>query len=157
VIERQPALAEGAFVPDIPFTTADGKQTTLFAVRQPIAIVGFVEASLESCCHVDPTLAGLSEQFHTLPVTVVQVVMAQGTDRLDPDERKTPDLRRSDPVVLYDQNRIAWTGYGRPKPGTLVLIDKCGTVVEVSDMQNRRTLARTATKLAAAEVDDHLD
>ena len=157
VVKRQPALSKGSFVPDIPFTTADGKQTTLFAVRQSITIVGFVKVSAEGCCQVDSELARLSAEFRRLPVTIVQVVMPQDADRPDPSHREMPDLKRADPVLLYDQDRVAWNGYGKPKPGTLVLINKYGTIIEVSDIQNRRTLTQKATILAMDEMDDHMD
>jgi hypothetical protein len=157
VVERQPALTKGTIVPDIPFTTADGKQVTLFTVRQPIAIMGFVRAPVGTCCQVDPELADLSVKFRRLPVSVVQVIVPQGTNRPDLNGISMPDLKRLDPIVLYDQDRVVWNGYGKPKTGTLVLINKDDAIIEVADMQNPKTLTRKATMLALDQMNAHAD
>jgi hypothetical protein len=70
---------------------------------------------------------------------------------------RMPDVKRPDPVVLYDQDQVVWNGYGRPEPGTLVLISKYGAIIEVSNMKNRGPLIQKATILAMDEMDDPMD
>jgi len=157
VVERHPALAVGSFAYDIPFTTSDGKRTTLNRIRQPVTIVAFVDTPGDACCAVKSEVADLSAEFKRLPVTVVQVSGPTSTCAHSSGPRRVCHLKRSDPVVLCDRDRIAWDGFGRPRPETLILVDHRGIIAEVSDIAGLRAFSRKAEGLALEEMNRHLN
>lgn len=157
VVEEPPALAVGSLAYDIPFTASDGKRTTLHAVREPVTILVFVDAPGDACCEVRPEVADLAVEFRRLPVTVVQVSMPADTCAHKLGQRQMCHLKRSDPLVLCDPNRVAWEGFGRPSSGTLVLIDSWGVIAGISDMGGLRAISWKAEQLAREEMNRHLD
>jgi hypothetical protein len=153
VIERQPPLSVGTFAPNIPFVSSNGKRTTLNRVRQPVAILAFVEMPGDSCCRVEPKLADLSAQFSGWPVMVVQISLPTGPCLHTGTRGRAGDLRKSDPVVLCDRDRVAWLIYGQPSSGTVIVTDQRSMIVLVSDMSHLRTVDRKAAALALEEID----
>jgi hypothetical protein len=157
VIEEQPALSVGSFAYDIPFTASDGKRTTLHAIRHPVTILAFVDTAGDACCVVRPEVADLAVEFTRLPLTVVQVSMPRGVCAHSSGQKQKCHLKKSDPVVLCDPNRVAWEGFGRPSSGTLVLLDGRGAIAGISDMGGLRAIARKAERLCLEEMNRHLD
>lgn len=157
VVEEQPVLTIGSFAYDIPFTASDGKRTTLNAVRQPVTILAFVDTPGDMSCAITPEVADLAAEFMRLPVTVVQVSIPISPCPHSPGQRQMCHLKKSNPAVLCDPDRIAWEGFGRPSSGTLVLIDKWGVIAAVSDLRTPRAISRKAERLALEEMNRHLD
>jgi hypothetical protein len=157
VVEEQPALSAGSSAYDIPFTASDGKRITLHAIRQPVTILAFVDTAGDACCVVRPEAADLAVEFMRLPVTVVHVSRQTGVCAHSSGQRQMGPLKKSDPVVLCDPNRVAWEGFGRPSSGTLVLIDRRGIIAGISDMGGLTAFSRKAERLALEEMNRHLD
>jgi hypothetical protein len=152
IVQNPPSLAEGSLVPDIPFTTSDGKYTSLWEIRQPITIVAFVETTIETWSQVNSEVANLHDKFSRYPVTIVQVSLIDGASGTHSSREIQSDVKTSGPVVLCDGDRIAWNLYGKPAPGTAVLLDDRRIVVEVSNIRNIRSLTETASILAWQEM-----
>lgn len=157
VVEEQPGLAVGSCAHDIPFTASNGKPTTLHAIRQPVAILAFVDMPGEACCAMKSEVADLCVRFSRLPVTVVQVCMPTDPCAHSSGEREMCQPRKSGPVVLCDRDAIARVCFGRPSSGTLILIDKYGIIAAVSDMSDLSTFLWKAERLALEEANRHLD
>lgn len=115
---------------DVPFTSVDGRQTTLDQVREPVMILAFTEASGSQCCWIRPEMIAVSDRVWTLPITVAQVSLPSGKCPHGSGCIETCHLQDARLVSLCDQDRVAWKAYHEPKPGTTFLIDKDGKVVE---------------------------
>ncbi len=148
VIERQTPLAVGTFAPDIPFVSSEGKRVTLDDVRRPVTILAFVETPGDSCGVVKPELAALSAEFQRLPVSVVQIFMPTGPCSHTATDRHMRGFKNHDPILLCDRDRVAWNSYGQPPLGTVIVVNRRGTMVEVSDMNHLRLVARKVDQLA---------
>ncbi len=151
VVELGSDFPVGQYAPDIPFTSVDGEETTFDQIRQPIAVVAITSVSSETCCPPSPALVGLASRFEDLPITVAQMHLPTGERAHRPEQYSKEGI-----VTLYDAQRIAWRGFGRPKPGTVLLIDDDGKIVGISrELDNLKHLAAKAQWLGEAveEVD----
>ncbi|TKJ33523.1 MAG: hypothetical protein CEE38_20395 [Planctomycetes bacterium B3_Pla] len=138
----------GQYAPDIPFTSIDGEETTFDRIRQPIAVVAFTNVSSETCCPPSPALVNLASRLEYLPVTVAQVHLPTSEH---PNRPEHYSLNKEGIVTLYDAQRIAWRGFGSPKPGTVLLIDDNGRIVGLNrELDNLKHLTAKAQLLGEA-------
>jgi len=148
VVELSSDFPVGQYAPDIPFTSTDGEETTFDQIRQPIAVVAFTSVSSETCCPPSPALVSLASRFEDLPITVAQVHLPTSEH---PNKLEHYSLNREGIVTLYDAQRIAWRGFGNPKPGTVLLIDDNGRIVGINrELDNLKPLAAKAQLLGEA-------
>ncbi|MHC4707678.1 MAG: TlpA family protein disulfide reductase [Planctomycetota bacterium] len=148
VVELNSDFPVGQYAPDIPFTSIDGEETTFDQIRQPIAVVAFTNVSSEKCCPPSPALVSLASRFEDLPITVAQVHLPTSEH---PHRLERSSLHKGGVVTLYDAQRIAWRGFGRPKPGTVLLIDDNDKIVGINrELANLKPLAAKAQWLGEA-------
>ncbi len=148
VVELSSDFPVGQYAPDIPFTSTDGEETTFDQIRQPIAVVAFTSVSSETCCPPSPALVSLASHFGDLPITVVQVHVPTSEH---PNSLEHYSLDKEGIVTLYDAQRIAWRGFGSPKPGTVLLIDDNGKIVAINrELDNLKPLVAKAQWLGEA-------
>ncbi len=146
VVELGSDFPVGQYAPDIPFTSTDGEETTFDRIRQPIAVVAFTNVSSETCCPPSPALVSLASRFEDLPITVAQVHLPT-SDR----PHRAEHYSKEGIVTLYDAQRIAWRGFGSPKPGTVLLIDDNGRIVGINrELDNLKHLTAKAQRLGEA-------
>ncbi len=151
VVGWQTHFGAGSFAPDIPFTAADGQQTSLSKVRRPITVIGFTAPPGEACCWINPDLAHLSNRFEDLPVTIAQVSVPVGLCPHGKGCSEACRLYRSRLISLCDADRIAWNAYGQPEPGSVFLVDRDSKVVVVRKLGDLRDLADKAEELGKLE------
>jgi hypothetical protein len=145
----------GRVVPDIPFTSPEGKETTFDKIRRPIAIVALTSVSSEACCPAHPALRTLARRFKWLPITVAQIFLPtdEYPNRQELVERY--DLSNEGIVTLYDAQGIAWEAFYRPKPNTVLLVDDDGKILAISEeIDNLKHLANAAQRLGEALEDE---
>jgi hypothetical protein len=147
----------GSFAPDISLTLANGEQTTLHEVRQPVTILAFISPYTETCQIFRPDLVSIRKQLHVLPVTVVQVLLPVGEC---PRRWGHTDVGRLnkyeyDIIALCDPGRTAWRAYGQPEPDTLVLVDQKSKIVDIQNSANSKKLLETAYWMARNMADRH--
>ncbi len=148
VVELSSDFPVGQYAPDIPFTSTDGEETTFDQIRQPIAVVAFTSVSSETCCPPSPALVSLASRFEDLPITVAQVHLPTSEH---PNRLEHFSLDKEGIVTLYDAQRIAWRGFGSPKPGTVLLIDDNGKIVAINrELDNLKPLVAKAQWLGEA-------
>jgi len=112
----------GSVVPRIPLRGADGEATTLEAVGGPLCIVGFVDAAESDAWTPRAGLAGLARRMALDDVPVVQIVVPPGGEPPD-GAVSVEDEPPGNMVLLADPGRVAWEAFGRPEPGTLMVLD----------------------------------
>ncbi len=151
VVKLNSDFPVGQFAPDIPFTSTDGRETTFYKIRQPIAIVAFTSVSSETCCPPSPALVNLARRFEYLPITVAQVYLPTGEHPHRQELIEHYDLYNEGIVTLYDAQHIAWRAFGKPRPNTVLLIDDNGRIVDINkEVDNLKHLADRAQRLGEA-------
>jgi hypothetical protein len=152
IIAEPTELSVGRPIPNFPIATADGEQTSFNELREPIAIVAFVSSSGPQCCRLNPKLVSLAGNLRNRNITVAQI--SEPTERCPhgPGCIATCNLKDPHLVSLCDAEGIAWNAYRRPKPNTVILIDRRGYVAAVSSLTNLEAVLGKARRLAE-EVD----
>jgi len=119
-------------VPDIRYVSAEGIPYSFNWGRQPLALVAFTSGA-----GLDSQLAGLSDEFAELPVTVAEI-------SLSPEGAAE---RKSGMVYLRDPQHIAWEAFGRPAPGELLLIDENGRIIAKGTLADSHAVVAEARRL----------
>ena len=156
IIEWQKALPEGSVATDIPFTSMDGRQTTFRKISQPIAILAFTSTPGETCCRLLPELVTLADRFKYAPITVAQISLPRTKCSHGPGCTEVCNINDARLVALCDADRIAWKAYGRPKPGTLILI-KNGKIAANGNIRDLKSIADKAQKMGAKIEEERSD
>ena len=138
------------FEPSVQVRLADGTQSTLGEVGHPFYILTFVETPAGGPGAVDPRLRRIAERLYVDDVAVVQLCLPTGEagQWAAAAETATRPVRPHNLVRVYDPKRLAWGAFGRPPPGTLLLIDRQGVW---SLVYRRRTLDDPVDVILAAE------
>jgi len=144
----------GSAAPDIPFTTPEGKQTSLRKVNQKITILAFTTPGKEGCSELKPEMVTLAKRFDALPVTVVQVAVPTHKCPHGPGCMQVAHPK-ADFIALCDDDRIAWNAYGEPEPNTAFLIGESGRVRSIAGLDNLSTLVKKAEKMGQEIVERH--
>ncbi len=148
IIKLNSDFPVGQYAPDIPFTSTDGKETTFNQMRQSIAIVAFTTVSSEACCSSSPTLVDLASRLEDLPITVAQIHLPTSEYPYRQELMEHYSLSNEGIVTLYDAQHLAWRGFGRPNPNTVLLIDDYDRIVCMSkDLDNLKHLTYRARRL----------
>jgi hypothetical protein len=146
--ENGPAL--GLAMPDIQYTAQDGTSRSLHGDSGEIALVAFVRTGGDECDRLLPSLVNAAERYYNQPVRVVQMGL--------PDDRtprcgscvESGQAHRPNLIALCDGGRQASAAFGNPAPGTLVLANSRGRVIEVTRVDNLPRLLPRVDELALA-------
>jgi hypothetical protein len=146
-----PARYAGTVAPDVQYKSLEGKQASFNKVRQPIAIVAFVAPPGTACCWLEPTLVNLAGQFWDLPVTVAQ--FSEPTSKCPHGAGcvEVCNLHKGAVMTLCDAQKLAWEAYGKPAPGTLVLIGPDNKIVTKGSLSNPKPILEEAKRLGQTE------
>ena len=139
-------FSSGSFAPDIPFISADGKETRFNEIRQPVAILAFTSPPSQKCCSLRPDLVELANRFKNLPITVAQISIPTNECPYGPGCSTSCDTIDENLVTLCDPTRIAWNAYNQPDHNTVILINK-DKIVDVQTISNMKVLADKAEKM----------
>lgn len=154
MIEWQKGSSKGSLATDIPFTSMDGKQTTFKKISQPIAILAFTSTTGATCCRLMPQLVTLADRFKDSPITVAQISLPSSKCSHGPGCTEVCNVNDARLVSLCDVDRIAWKAYGRPKPGTLILIGENGKIAATGSMKNLKSIANEARKMGVKIIEE---
>ena len=155
MVEVSKAFPVGRYAPDIPFVLVDGRASTFYKERQPIAIVAFVASPAEECCELNAELANLADYFRSLPVTVLQVSQPLCPRGVECEAKCVVDNQYL--MSVCDAAGIAWKGLINPRPDTVYLIDDRGRIVASDRLGNLDRIAKQAEELGEKAEDIRYD
>jgi hypothetical protein len=143
-----PAWYAGTIAPDVEYKSLEGKQASFNKVRQPIAVVAFVAPEGANCCWLEPGVVNLANQFWELPVTVAE--FSEPTDKCPhgPGCVEACNLRQGRVMSLCDAQRLAWKAYGKPAPGTLILLGPDNKMLAKGSLSDPKPIVDEARRLA---------
>lgn len=145
---RQGAAGIESIAPEIPYIDNAGRVRKLSDVRQDIAVVIFTTIPQDKPCNwVDPRIRDAAQRFWDDPVSVVQITIPDAHCTRGPGA--TPGTPKIDGYIgLSDENKLAWNAYGRPKSGTVYLLDENNAIVSIATVDNMGALLDEAKNLA---------
>jgi hypothetical protein len=128
VSEGQLVLGRGNRAPVIPIRRPDGKIVRLGDAAYPFFVVGFVQPRGDDACRLSPRLLNLNKSLEIDAISLVQVTLPTKLAPLlvEPGECPDPPWNM---IRLLDPDELAWSAFGEPEPGTLLLIDRFGYIV----------------------------
>jgi hypothetical protein len=137
--------------PEVEYRNMQGGQASFNQVRKPIALVAFVEPPGTACCWLDPAVFNLADQFWDLPVTVAQFSLPTSQCPHGAGCTEVCNIHEGSVMSLCDAHRLAWDAYGRPTPGTLILIGPDNRIVMTGPLGNPGPVVNEAKRLAQIE------
>jgi hypothetical protein len=141
----------GATVPDVEYQSKEGKQASFNKVRQPVAVIAFVAPQGANCCSLDPGVVNIADQLWDLPVTVAQFSLPTSKCPHGPGCVEACNLRKGRVMSLCDAQRLAWDAYGKPAPGTLILIGPDNKIVAKASLHDPKAVVVAAQELGRVE------
>ena len=148
-------LPIGAFSPDLPLVTPEGKQTLSARVAGGVMVVVFLAPTGSECCEIAPELVEMAERFQHEYVSVVQVSLPTSECPHGPGCVEVCSMFDKHLILLCDKDNIAWRGYGRPEPGTVFLVDDDNRIVAIESLENLVTIEKQARKLSDKVREEH--
>ena len=142
----------GSTAHNIPFTTPDGKETSLHKVHLNLMIIAFTRPEKEGCDKLTPQLTALAKRFESLPITVVQVAVPIQEDPHHLSDKKAVRID-SDFITLCDDDRTAWKAYGKPPIDTAFLVDENHRIDDIANLDELSMLAAKAEQLGEVIVE----
>ena len=102
---------------------------------------------------MEPKLVNLADQLWDLPVTVAQFSLPAGRCPHGAGCVEVCNLRQGRVMSLCDAQKLAWKAYGKPAPGTLILIGSDDKFVAKAPLSNPRAVVEEAKRLGQIEKD----
>jgi putative hemolysin len=146
-----PAPDTGTVAPDVEYRSMQGGQASFNKVRKPVTIVVFVTPPGAACCWLDPEVFNLADQFWDLPVTVAQFSLPTSQCPHGAGCTEGCHIREGSVMSLCDAHRLAWDAYGRPTPGTLILLGPDNRIVMTGPLGNPSAVVNEAKRLGRME------
>lgn len=148
-IITQPAhLKPGEDISAFTVTLTDGEQTTFAQLKEPIAIVAFVQTHKDQCCWISPELMSLAYDNRLKPITVAQISLPKGQCGHGPGCMAACHLADPHLVSLCDMQGIALKAFKKPEPDSVYLINRFDKVDMIGDLSDLDSIAQRAKKLA---------
>jgi len=146
LITAATAPAVGTKVQDFEYTSITGRQATFSQVRYPVAILAFTSPPGNACCWLDPKVVSLANQMWNLPVTVAEISLP--TEKCSHGPGCSEGCRlHAGLMSLCDTSKVVWNAYGRPRLGTVILIDQDNNVVQTATLDDLNSLLAKAQQL----------
>jgi peroxiredoxin len=144
-------LSIGDLAPGIPLIDSKGEQTSFAQIRQPVAIVTFVEAE-DNALPLDPRVASLAKRFRYAHVSVAQIDLGD-----QPEQSTQTKLTNSKVMTLCDPERIVWNQYKQPEADSVFLINERGRIEATGTLGNLKRLIHRARALSREAERFHTD
>jgi hypothetical protein len=141
----------GSTAPDVEYKSLEGKQASFNKVRQPVAVLAFIAPQGPNCCAVDPGVINIADHLWDLPVTVAQLSLPTSKCPHGPGCVEACNLRKGRVMSLCDAQRLAWNAYGKPAPGTLLLIGPDDKIAAKASLLDPKAVMDAARKLGQIE------
>jgi hypothetical protein len=145
-------LQIGSVVPDVQYESMAGKQTSFDKARQAVAVIAFVAPQGAACCSLDPKVINIADRLWDVPVTVAEFSLPTSKCPHGPGCVEACNLRKGRVMSLCDAGRLAWNAYGKPAPGTLVLVGPNNRVVVKASLSDPGAVVDEARKLGQAQI-----
>ena len=143
--------AAGPEVPDIQYTARDGQTRDFNKVRYPVTLVAFSAPQGSNCCWLDPRVAKIWDDLRNLPVTMAQFSLPTSRCPHGPGCVEGCNLHKGRLMTICDSHRVAWKAFGRPDPGSLILIERGGRIVKIGTLDHPKSIVAEALKLGRQE------
>jgi hypothetical protein len=143
----------GTTAPDVKYRSLEGKETGFNRVRRPVAIVAFVAPEGPNCCWLEPRVVTMADQLWDLPVTVAQFSLPTSQCPHGPGCVEVCNMRQNRVMSLCDAQRLTWNAYGKPAPGTLILIGADGKIAMKGSRSDPKPVVGAAKRLGQIEKD----
>jgi len=143
----------GPVAPDIYYLSAEGKKGDFNRIRYGLALVAFSPPDDARCCSLDPKVVNLSDELWNLPVTVAQVSLPNGKCPHGQGCLEAGSVCNKRLVTFCDANSVAWNAYGRPTPGSVILIGPGNKVLMTGSLDHPRNVLSEARRLGQEELD----
>jgi hypothetical protein len=141
----------GTIAPNVQYRSMEGKQASFNKVREPVAIVAFVAPPGAACCSLEPKLINIADQFWDLPVTVAEFSEPTSKCPHGPGCAEVCKLHQGRVMSLCDADKLAWKAYGKPAPGTLILIGPDNKIVTKASLSDPHAVVDEAKRLGQIE------
>lgn len=141
----------GSSAPDVQYISVEGTQGDFNKARYPVAIIAFAAPEAASCCWIDPKLVNIADQLLDLPVTVAQFSLPKGKCLHGRGCIEACNLRNGGLMSLCDAQWLAWDAYGRPAPGSLILIGPDNRILLTGSLKVPNAIIAEAKRLGQAD------
>lgn len=119
-----------------------GKSIRLGKIGGPFYVVGFVEPPGDDAGYLNPVLTEMARELWLDSIPVIQITLPTKICPLNEQQRQAVNdnvLETKDNFArFFDPEKIAWEAFWRPKPGAILVVDRC-SLIPVID--KRSTLA----------------
>lgn len=146
-----PAPYTATVAPEVEYRNMQGGQASFNQVRKPVALVVFVEPPGIACCWLDPDVFNLADQFWDLPVSVAQFSLPTSQCPHGAGCTEVCHIHEGSVMSLCDAQKLAWHAYGRPTPGTLILLGPDNRIVMTGPLGNPWPVVNEAKRLGRIE------
>ena len=127
--EKGPVV--GLAAPRIDFTAQDGKPRSVRGNTGWITLIAFVQTEGKECDYLLPVLVDAAGRYFNQPVRVVQIAEPIGSCPHCEACVEAGHAHLLHLMALCDPQHQAYGAFGRPVPGTLLLVGSNGKVLEV--------------------------
>jgi hypothetical protein len=134
-------LSVGDLAPKIPLIGSEGEQKSFAQIRQPVAIVTFVE-NPGPAASLDPRVASLAKRFQYGHVTVAQIDLS-----VQPNRTPQTKLGNSRVLALYDPERIVWNEFKQPEADSVFLMNERGRIEAIGTLEDLKRVIHRASAL----------
>jgi hypothetical protein len=135
-------LSTGDLAPNIPLIGSKGEQTSFAQIRQPVAILTFIERTGNADAPLDPRIASLAKKYRHAHVSVAQIDLATRPKQTPPAK-----LTNSKVMILFDPERIVWNQFKQPKADSVFLINERGRIEAIGTLGDLKRIIRRANAL----------
>lgn len=119
-----PLLHYAQYSPRVYVETADGQATRVGKLGGPFYVVAFVEPPGTDDCYIDPRVRQIAGKLYLDSIPVIQVTLPTKLCPLKPDRQGNCPPPTGELYRVLDPDKRAWEAYHKPKPGTVLLIDR---------------------------------
>ena len=150
----QPGWEKGPVVglpaPRIEFTSQDGKARAVRGNTGWITLLAFVPTEGKECDYLLPILVEAAGRYYNKPIRVVQVAEPAKDCPHCEGCMEASHVHILHLLALCDASHKAYGAFGRPAPGTLLLVGTDGKVMAISKVDEVSKLYPKLDEMASA-------
>ncbi len=127
-----PQYSPRVFVQGVDFE----KPIRMDKVGGPFYVVGFVEPPGDDAGYLNPVLTEIARELWLDSVEVIQITLPTKDCPLTAQQQlavsENVQEAKNNFARFFDPHKIAWEAYWRPKPGSILVVDRC-TLIPIID------------------------
>ncbi|MBN1941726.1 MAG: hypothetical protein JW849_00370 [Phycisphaerae bacterium] len=141
--EPPPLLHFREFSPRVFVESLDGgKSVRLDKLGGPFYVIAFVEPPGDDAGYLNPVLTEMARELWLDSIRVIQITLPTDVCPLKEPQRRAVNENvqetKDNFARFFDPNKIAWEAYWRPRPGAILVVDRCSIIPVIDE---RSTLA----------------